>query len=378
MATIGFRGKNRPDTKLGNDPTPRPAPRPSPALCSMLTRSTQEDLVRVLLIGGTGLISVGIVKHLLARGADVAMLNRGKRVNALDAPVEHLIGDRNEPGTLARVAQRERFDVVIDMICFSPDQARATIKAFAGRCEQVIFCSTVCAYGVKVPPGVVVDESFQREPISDYGRNKKTCEDLFLEAHSRGDFYATVIRPSCTYGEGSPLIDQLEFDSIAWDRIERGLPVVVADGGMGLWNATHRDDCGKAFAYSCQNRRTYGQCYNATTQRIFTWRDYHREAGVALGKPVQLLSLPADAIVKVDPRRFGLLKEITRFHGAYTSAKAMRDLPEFRCEIDFVAGARRTLDDIKRRGAWRNGTGDATYDKLVALAASMGIEPVEA
>jgi nucleoside-diphosphate-sugar epimerase len=345
----------------------------------MLSRSaTQEDPLRVLLIGGTGLISVGIVKHLLARGASVAMFNRGKRPNTLDASIEQITGDRNESGALARIAQRERFDAVIDMICFSPDQARATISAFAGRCEQVIFCSTVCAYGVKVPPGVVVDESFPREPISDYGRNKKTCEDLFLDAHARGDFYATIIRPSCTYGEGSPLIDQLDFDSIAWDRIERGLPVVIADGGMGLWNATHRDDCGKAFAYACQNRRTYGQCYNATTQRVFTWRDYHREAGVALGKPAQLLSLAADAIVKTDPKRFGLLREITRFHGAYTSAKAMRDIPEFRCEVDFVAGAKRTLVDLKRRAAWRDGTGDATYEKLVEMARSTGVEPVEA
>lgn len=334
--------------------------------------------MRVLLIGGTGLISVGIITHLLARGASVAMFNRGKRVNTLDPSVEQITGDRNEAGSLARAAQRERFDVVIDMICFSPEQAKTTINAFAGRCEQVIFCSTVCAYGVKVPPQVVVDESFEREPISDYGRNKKTCEDLFLDAHNRGDFYATVIRPSCTYGEGSPLIDQLDFDSIAWDRIERGLPVILADGGMGLWNATHRDDCGKAFAYACQNRRTYGQCYNATTQRIFTWREYHREVGAALGKPVRILPLPADAIVGVDPKRFGLLRETTRFHGAYTSARAMRDMPEFRCEIDFVTGARRTLDDLKRRGVWRNGTGDATYENLVELAGSMGLEPVEA
>ena len=34
--------------------------------------------MRALLIGGTGLISIGIVKHLLARGADVTMFNRGK------------------------------------------------------------------------------------------------------------------------------------------------------------------------------------------------------------------------------------------------------------------------------------------------------------
>ena len=34
--------------------------------------------MRTLVIGGTGLISRGIVKHLLARGAQVRAFNRGK------------------------------------------------------------------------------------------------------------------------------------------------------------------------------------------------------------------------------------------------------------------------------------------------------------
>ena len=32
--------------------------------------------MRVLIVGGTGLISTGIVKHLLSRGADVTLFNR--------------------------------------------------------------------------------------------------------------------------------------------------------------------------------------------------------------------------------------------------------------------------------------------------------------
>jgi len=55
-----------------------------------------------------------------------------------------------------------RFDAVIDMICFTPEQAASDVRAFRGRCEQFIFCSTVCTYGVKMPPQVLVDELFRR------------------------------------------------------------------------------------------------------------------------------------------------------------------------------------------------------------------------
>ncbi|MBC7784420.1 MAG: NAD-dependent epimerase/dehydratase family protein [Burkholderiales bacterium] len=345
--------------------------------------ATGKRLVRVagmnvLIIGGTGLISTGIVKHLQKRGADISMFNRGKRENTLDGPVGVFTGDRNDPAVLEQcVAGGRKWDVVIDMICFTPEQATGAIRTFAGKCEHFIFCSTVCTYGTKVPPGVVIDETFPQEPISGYGKNKVACENLFTAAHGRGDFACTIIRPSHTYGEGSPLIDQLEPDAIAWDRIARGQPVLCAGDGIGLWNSTHRDDVGKLFAFAALNSKTYGQSYNATTERVFTWRDYYREAADALGTTAQVLPMPAEWIIGHDPKRFGLLREITQFHGPYTSAKARRDVPEFDVEIDFRSGAQRTLADVKRRGAWRDSSADAMYQGMIDKAVALGVRPLD-
>ena len=69
----------------------------------------------------------------------------------------------------------------------------------------------------------------------------------------------TIIRPGSTYGPGAPLIDNLEPDAVAWDRIERGLPALCAGDGLGLWQSTHRDDCGKLFAYAALQPQTYDQ-----------------------------------------------------------------------------------------------------------------------
>jgi nucleoside-diphosphate-sugar epimerase len=326
--------------------------------------------MKALLIGGTGLISTGIVKHLRARNAEVTMFNRGKRENTLPGDIKIISGDRSDPASLAQCNQ-QKFDAVIDMICFSPDQAKLTIDTFKGRCHQMIFCSTVCTYGVKVPSHVLIDETFPQEPISGYGKNKVACEKLFMQAHARGDFKVTIIRPSHTYGPGSPMIDNLESNSVAWDRIEKGLPVLCAGDGLGLWVSTHRDDCGKLFAHAAMNPKTFGQAYNATRDHIFTWNDYYHQAAKAMGRQVDLLYLPAHVITRADAQRFGLLKEITAFHGAYSSAKAKRDVPEFACEIDFAQGFAQTIEDLRRRKAWRNCDGDQTYEALVAKAKSL-------
>src|SRR5207249_9755334 len=142
--------------------------------------------------------------------------------------VKQVTGDRDDVNAFERRFAGERFDVVIDMICYKPEQAESDVRAFGGRCEQFIFCSTVCTYGVKIPPNVVVDETFKQEPISEYGRNKLECERMFLRAGGEKKFAITIVRPSCTYGPGGHLIDNLEFNPPTWDRMQRDLMVLCS------------------------------------------------------------------------------------------------------------------------------------------------------
>ncbi len=333
--------------------------------------------MKVLIIGGTGLISTGIVEHLRTRGADITLFNRGQRAGRAEA-LRVIVGDRNQPSQFEQRLASERFDVVIDMICFSPAQAEASVRAFAGRTGQLIFCSTVCTYGVEIPPHVLVDETFPLRPTSEYARNKVSCEQIFERAAATNQFQTTIIRPSNTYGPGASLIDQMEFDSVVWDRVESGLPVLLAGDGIGLWQSTHRHDVGRLFAHAAGNPKTYGQAFNATRDHVFTWRDYYREAAQALDTTAQLVLVPAGWIVAQQPQRFSFLNEITRYHGAYSSEKAKTAVPEFRCQVGFVEGARETLSDMKRRGVWRRHQDDAEYSALVTRALELGFEKLTA
>src|SRR5258706_6684813 len=213
-----------------------------------------------------------------------------------------MVCDRNTPGALEACLAAERFDAVIDMICFSPEQAETTLRAVAGRTEQFIFCSAVCTYGVEIPPHVLVHEGFEQRPLTEYGRNKLACERIFERAGAAQKFSTTIIRPSNTYGPGASLIDQMEFDSVVWDRVEHGLPVLCAGDGLGLWQATHRDDVGRLFAYAAGNPKTYGQAFNATRDQVFTWRDYYREAARALNTQAELVLVPAGWVIAHNPQ----------------------------------------------------------------------------
>jgi len=334
-------------------------------------------MLNALIVGGTGLISTGIVKHLLARGAQVTIYNRARRERSFSDEVRQIAGDRGDSEAFVATFAGQRFDVVYDMICFSPAEAEASVRAFSGRCEQFVFCSTVCTYSVETPPGVLIDETWPLEPVSEYGRNKVLCEQRFQRAAESGAFQLTVARPSHTYGPGSSLIDQQEFDSGTWDRIARGLPVLVAGDGLGLWQSTHRDDCAKFFAYAALATNTFGQAYNVTRDEVLTWRNYYREVARALDARPKLIFVPARWLVAQDPRRFAFLAETTQFHGAYSSAKAKAHVPEFRATIELEAGARETFADMRRRGAWRDSATDLAYQRLVERALGLGFEVQE-
>lgn len=334
--------------------------------------------MKALIIGGTGVISAGIVEHLLARGADVTLYNRGRRQPSAVDGVRQISGDRSDVPAFERAFEASRYDVVIDMICFSPAQAQSSVRAFGGRCEQLQFCSTVCTYGAKIPPQVLADERFPQEPVTAYGRDKAACERVFERAAAQGRFKLTILRPSHTYGKGGPLIDQLEPDGPAWDRVARGLPILCAGDGLGLWQSTHRDDCSKMFAHAALNPKTYGEAYNVTRDEVFTWRDYYRIAAAALGTHARLVFAPAEWLIGERRGRFGLLREVTRFHGAYSSAKAKAHVPAFEATIDFATGAREMFADLRRRGAWRDSTRDTDYQALVDEALRLGFPVVEA
>ena len=149
----------------------------------------------------------------------------------------------------------------------------------------------------------------------------------------------------------------------------------VGPGDLGRrrqWVSTHRDDCGKLFAYAALRPSTYGKAYNATRQQHTTWSQYYRQVSAALEREAQLIYMPRDWIVRRDPKRFGLLKEITGFHGAYDSAAARRDVPEFVCDIDLTAGAAEVFADQRRQGKWKDSRADSAYQ---AMAVHLGQEP---
>ena len=202
--------------------------------------------MRVLIIGGTGLISTAITRDLIARGDDVVLYNRGQTEVDIPEGYNTILGNRKDYAAFeAQMAEVGSFDAVIDMIGFVPDDIESAIRAFRGSIGQFIFCSTVDVY-TKPARSYPIREDAERHPMPSfpYAYNKAKCERLLEVAHGCGDFPVTIIRPAHTYGGGRGLIHSLGLGGAYYfHRICNGKPIITHGDGSSLLGGVSPGRC---------------------------------------------------------------------------------------------------------------------------------------
>jgi nucleoside-diphosphate-sugar epimerase len=322
--------------------------------------------VKILIIGGTGLISTAITTQLLQRGDAVTLYNRGQHEARIPEGAQQIHGDRKDyPRFEAQMAEAGRFDCVIDMVGFVPEDAESVIRAFQGRTGHFLFCSTVCVYGgpaTRYP----IREDEPRRPTGAYGANKVLCEATLLEAHQRGDFPVTILRPSQTYGEGGTIVHSLGWKTTYLDRIRKGKPIIVHGDGSCLWAACHIDDVGRGFVGAAGNPKAFGKAYNVTGEEWMTWNRYTEGVAEALNAPAPtLVHIPTDLLGKIAPKRAGISVDIFQYPSVFDNSAAMADLG-FQYTIPWVEGVRRTVAWLDARGKVENSDDDPFDDRVIA------------
>jgi nucleoside-diphosphate-sugar epimerase len=328
--------------------------------------------LKILIIGGTGLISTAITGQLLARGEDVTLYNRGKSEARIPDGAKILHGDRKQYAAFeAQMVEAGHFDCVIDMVGFVPEDAESVVRAFQGRIGHFIFCSTVCTYGGPASR-YPIREDEPRRPIGGYGANKVKCEDILMTAGERGDFPVTVMRPSQTYGEGGTIVHSLGWRTGYLDRIRKGKPIIVHGDGSCLWAACHIDDVGRGFVNAVGNPKSYGKFYNLTGEEWMTWNRYHEGVAEALQAPKPtLVHIPTDLMAKIAPKHFGITIDIFQYPSIFDNSAAISDLG-FQYTIPWVAGVRRTVAWLDERGKIENSDDDPFDDRVIAAWHQLG------
>lgn len=302
--------------------------------------------MRVLILGGTGLISTSMTRQLLALDHEVWHFNRGRtspREPTSDR-VRHLVGDRKDRDALAHAVDTFRHagsgpSAVIDMVGFVPADIDALVNACEGRVTRVLFCSTVDVYTKPYLAYPVREDHPRGHGPTRYGRDKAVCEDAFLHAGQRGAFEPVVLRPAHTYAEGHTLVHSFGWDNRLFTRLRDGKPVICHGDGTSLWAACHADDVAEAFVAALTSPRAPGKAYTLATDEWVTFDDYYRTLARAMNAPEpRLVHIPSDLLKAWAPHRASCCDENFKFSNVFDISLARQDLrfaPRVRLEDGF-------------------------------------------
>lgn len=304
---------------------------------------------KVMVVGGTGNMSTGIVRELIKKGYDVTVYARGQSHLSPHPEAKVIYGDRHD-NNFVTLMRKGNYDIVYDMIGFVRQDAIDDYEAFQG-CERFVFCSTgAVATPFSAGKAPITEDDVQDEPSWSYGVTKKTCEDYFLMKYYENGFPVTVMRPASTYGRVPGLIRQVgNINGIAnvWvDRIRKGKPIVTGNEHISR-SFLHADDAANAFVMCLEHEVCKGQAYNLVARHAIDWGEYHRAMMHAVGKEVEMVEVTYDTLKSFESTdTFEMGDMITKsflWNGLFSAEKLCRDIPEFQQLIDIEKGMEMTL-----------------------------------
>ncbi|MGW6833648.1 NAD-dependent epimerase/dehydratase family protein [Streptomyces sp. NPDC054949] len=162
-----------------------------------------------LVIGGSRYFGRRLVTSLRDAGHQVTVLNRG---SAAPPPgVGHLVADREDEARLRTALGRRSFDVVLDQVCYTPEQAALARRVFAGTAGRYVMTSTMEVYDPAPPT----------PEAAAYARGKREAEAELTDA----EFPFVAVRSAHVLGGGPA-----EFTGRLAHYVERigsGAPVDV-------------------------------------------------------------------------------------------------------------------------------------------------------
>ncbi len=324
----------------------------------------------ILFIGGTGTISSAATALAVQQGHSVTVLNRGESTLRPVAPgAEVLSADVRDPAAMRDALGDREFDVVVEMVAFTPEHVRQDVELFSGRAGQYVFISSASAYQ-KPPLRLPITESTPlRNPYWRYSRDKIACEDLLVAAYRDSGFPATIVRPSHTYDHTSI---PLNGGWTAIDRMRRGAPVILHDHGASLWALTHSRDFAVGFVGLLGNPHTIGDAIHITSDELLSWTQITHLLADAAGVEPRIVHVTSEAIAAADPDMGdGHLGD--RSHSMiFDNAKVKSLVPAFQPIITFAEGAREIIDwyDAHPEKRVVDARLDALFDRLAAGAVS--------
>jgi nucleoside-diphosphate-sugar epimerase len=271
--------------------------------------------MRVLVIGGTSFVGPRVVRRLVAAGHVVAVFHHGETTSDLPPEVLELKGDRHDLQASAAELKAFAPDVVLDMILFTEEEARASLEMFRGLARRYVMPSSMDVYRAygrllqlehgEPDPIPYKEEGPLRERLYPYRSRAKDQDDraynyekILAERVMMGDsdLPCTVLRLPAVYGPGDKQHRLFEYVKPMAD----GRPFILLEERRAawLWSRGFVENVADAIALAVTDERAAGRIYNVAELDTLTEKEWAEAIARVAGWKGEVLVLEKSAMPK--------------------------------------------------------------------------------
>ncbi|MBR0463305.1 MAG: NAD-dependent epimerase/dehydratase family protein [Clostridia bacterium] len=333
--------------------------------------------MKVLIIGGTGIMSTEVTRLALEKGMEVWQVNRGNHPERIPDAVRLLKGSIDDE-SIQKELSGQRFDVVMDFVVFKPEQAERDVRLFLGKCGHYLVVTSACIYEKPIRSFPITESARVSSSPWDYAVDKIRCEEVYQKAYRELNFPVTLVRPSHTYCKWAlPLA--LSGRTGGWSvlsRMLKGKPVLMHGDGLTLWTITHARDVAKGMVGLFGNSHAIGEAVHITTDETLSWDDIYASIARVLGVELKLVHVSTEMLCRYFPEEWGHFMGDTAHTAIYDNTKIKRLVPGFAATTSADEGLREAVEYILANPALQKEDPefDALCDRVVASVEAFGEE----
>jgi nucleoside-diphosphate-sugar epimerase len=348
--------------------------------------------MRILVVGGTGLISSAFADACAARGDDLTLITRGQPGRhpapgeAKSIHVDATHADALRSALRGARLRGERWDAVVQFVAFTPEHVRDDIETFAPLTDRYVLIATAAAYTTFDRFHALTEDTPLSNAFWDYAQRKIACEQALITHAPEVGLEYTIVRPAHTYGD-SKIPAYTGNSRHPWtivDRMRRGADIIIPGDGTALWTITHASDVAEGIRGLIATPSAAGRAVHVTSDEALSWTGLYAEIARAAGLTAeqfaaQAVYVPSDALVAAAPDQQGSIRG-DKMHCAVFDTSLVKTLvPGWSAKVPFSQGIAQAVAEFESHPDWCTVDDDANamFDRLGTIYRS-ALRAVEA
>src|SRR5690606_29671867 len=289
--------------------------------------------INSLITGGAGFIGSHVVKHCLALGHEVIVLDdlSGGYEDHIPSGATFVQGSVTDEDLVTRLFSEYKFDYVYHLAAYAAEGLSHFIRRFnynnnligsinlinesiKHKVERFVFTSSIAVYGALIPP---MREDMHPQPEDPYGVAKYAVELDLKTAHEMFGLNYTIFRPHNVYGEYQNIGDKYRnVIGIFMNQLMQGKSLSVFGDGKQTRAFSYIDDVAPHIANCVNIKATENEIFNIGADQEYTILQLAETIQNAMG-----INQP---IMHLDPRN-----EVVHAHADHQKAKTIFRIDKF-------------------------------------------------